>query len=85
MEQYGRAGQTTNDIITQRVRFACWITKAIHTHSEYVILIACNNGYANAHQCESSPLPGSETEPVYETVRAWETEGLGKKKNTPRS
>jgi hypothetical protein len=24
----------------QRVRFACWITKATDTHSEYVILIA---------------------------------------------
>jgi hypothetical protein len=31
-------------------RFACWMTKATNTHSEYVILIVFhdNNGYANA-------------------------------------
>jgi hypothetical protein len=28
-----------NEIL--RMFFACWITKAIDTHSEYVILIAC--------------------------------------------
>jgi hypothetical protein len=35
------------------MRFACWITKATDTHSEYVICIAFfhgNNGYANAPQ-----------------------------------
>ena len=32
------------------LRFACWITKPINTHSEYVILIGFlgNSGYANA-------------------------------------
>ena len=32
-------GEATDDII-RRMCFACWITKATHTHSEYVILIA---------------------------------------------
>jgi hypothetical protein len=40
MEKYDRAGQVTDDNITRRMRFACWITKATDTHSEYVILIA---------------------------------------------
>ena len=40
MEKYGRAGQATDDNIIRRMRFACWITKATDTHSEYVILIA---------------------------------------------
>jgi hypothetical protein len=39
VEKYGRARQATDDIIW-RMRFACWITKATDTHSEYVILIA---------------------------------------------
>ena len=40
-------GQDTDDSITQCVRFACWITKATDTHSEYVILIAfpLHSGY----------------------------------------
>ena len=34
------------------MRFACWITKATDTHSEYVILLFDgNNGYSNAPQC----------------------------------
>ena len=35
-----------------RMRIACWITRAINTHSEYIILIDfhCNNGNANAPQ-----------------------------------
>jgi hypothetical protein len=33
-------GQTTDGNIIRRMRFARWITKAIDTHSEYVILIA---------------------------------------------
>jgi hypothetical protein len=37
-------------MIKGRMRFACWVTKATNTHSEYVILTA-NNGYANAPQC----------------------------------
>jgi hypothetical protein len=33
----GRAGQVTHGNTTQR---RCWVTKATHTHSEYVILRA---------------------------------------------
>jgi hypothetical protein len=40
VEKYGTAGQTTADNIKWRMRFACWITKATDTHSEYVIVIA---------------------------------------------
>jgi hypothetical protein len=40
VEKYGTARQATNDNIMWRMRFACWITKATDTHSEYVILIA---------------------------------------------
>ena len=37
----------------QRMRIACWITKATDTHLEYVILLLfrCNNGYVNVPQC----------------------------------
>jgi hypothetical protein len=40
VEEYGTPGQATDDNIIRRMRFACWITKARDTHSEYVILIA---------------------------------------------
>ena len=40
MEKYGTARQATDDNIIRCMRFACWITKATDTHSEYVILIA---------------------------------------------
>jgi hypothetical protein len=40
VEKYGRARQATDDNIIQRMCFACWITKATNTDSEYVILIA---------------------------------------------
>ena len=40
MEKYGRARQATDDNIIRRMRFACWITKATDTHSQYIILIA---------------------------------------------
>jgi hypothetical protein len=40
VEKYGTARQATDDNITRRMRFACWITKATDTHSGYVILIA---------------------------------------------
>jgi hypothetical protein len=40
VEKYGTAGQAADVNIIRRVRFACWITKATDTHSEYVILIA---------------------------------------------
>jgi hypothetical protein len=39
VEKCGTARQATDDNITRRMRFACWITKATDTHSEYVILI----------------------------------------------
>jgi hypothetical protein len=31
VEKYGTARQATDDNITQRMRFACWITKATDT------------------------------------------------------
>jgi hypothetical protein len=40
VEKYGRVRQATDDNTIRRMRFACWITKATDTHSEYVILIA---------------------------------------------
>jgi hypothetical protein len=40
VEKYFRGGQPTNDNVTLRMRFACLITKATNTHSEYVIAIA---------------------------------------------
>jgi hypothetical protein len=39
VENCGTARQATDNII-QRMRFACWITKATDSHTEYVILIA---------------------------------------------
>jgi hypothetical protein len=38
---------------TRRMRIACWIPKAINTHSEYVTHIAfrCNNGCTDSPQC----------------------------------
>jgi hypothetical protein len=38
--KFCRPGEATDDNITWRMRFACWVTKATDTHSEYVILIA---------------------------------------------
>jgi hypothetical protein len=40
VEKYGRGRQATDGNITRRMRFACWITKAADTHSEYVTLTA---------------------------------------------
>ena len=40
VEKYGRDGHARDDNIIRRMRFACWITKATDTPSEYVILIA---------------------------------------------
>jgi hypothetical protein len=40
VEKYGTDRQATDDNIIRRMRFACWITKATDTHSQYVILIA---------------------------------------------
>ena len=39
MEKYGRTRQATDENIIQHVHLACWITKAIDTHAEYVILL----------------------------------------------
>jgi hypothetical protein len=39
MEKYCKAREAT-DNITERMRVACWITKATEKHSKYVILIA---------------------------------------------
>jgi hypothetical protein len=36
---YSRARQAADDNIIRLTHFACWITKATDTHSEYVILI----------------------------------------------
>jgi hypothetical protein len=40
VEKYGTAGQATDGNMIRRMLFACWISKATYTHSEYVILIA---------------------------------------------
>ena len=40
VEKFGTARQTTDDNIIRRTRFACRITKATDTHSEYLILPA---------------------------------------------
>jgi hypothetical protein len=40
VEKYGRGRQATDDNITRRMRFACWINKSADTHSEHVIIIA---------------------------------------------
>jgi hypothetical protein len=40
VEKYGRARQATDGNMTQSMRFACYITKATDTQSEYVIVIA---------------------------------------------
>jgi hypothetical protein len=40
MEKYGRTRHATDDNTILRMRFACWITKAKHMHSEYVTRIA---------------------------------------------
>jgi hypothetical protein len=40
VEKYGRAEEATDDNIIRCMLFACWITKATDTHSEYEMLIA---------------------------------------------
>jgi hypothetical protein len=39
-KKYRIARQATDGNIIRRMRFACWITKATNTHSEYVTLTA---------------------------------------------
>ena len=41
VEKYGRVRQGSDDNITLRIRFECWIIKATGTHSEYVRVV-CN-------------------------------------------
>jgi hypothetical protein len=35
MERYGTARHATDDNVKWSMYFACWITKATHTHPEY--------------------------------------------------
>jgi hypothetical protein len=37
--EYGTSRQATDDYKTERMRFACWMTKATDTHSEYVLIV----------------------------------------------
>jgi len=39
VERYSRYRQATDANIVRRMEFACWVTKATDTHSEYVIII----------------------------------------------
>jgi hypothetical protein len=40
VEKYCGAGQATDDKIIRRMRRAYWMTEAINTHSEHVLIIA---------------------------------------------
>jgi len=40
VEKYGTAGQATGENVIWHMHFACWITNATDTHSEYVTLTA---------------------------------------------
>jgi hypothetical protein len=40
VEKDGTLRQATDDNAICLIRFACWITKAVYIHSEYVIIIA---------------------------------------------
>ena len=46
VEKCSRTRQAIDGNIIRRKRFACWITKATNTHSEYVMLIAFAGNYA---------------------------------------
>ena len=55
VEEYVTSGQATHDNVIRRISFACRITKATGTRSEYVIIVAFprrhgETGYANAYQ-----------------------------------
>jgi hypothetical protein len=39
MQQYGTARQATDDDIIRRMLFACWITMATETRSEYITVL----------------------------------------------
>ena len=54
MEKYGKARQATDENMIQRMRFACWITKAADTHTRnnyYLLLFHGKNCYAKAPHC----------------------------------
>jgi len=38
--KYGRSREATDNNITRRMRFACWMSKATDIHSEYERFIA---------------------------------------------
>jgi hypothetical protein len=38
-KKYGTARQATDDNITRRTRFTCWINEATNTRLDYVVLI----------------------------------------------
>jgi len=38
--QHCRDGEVANDSVMRHIRFACWVTKATETNSEYIISIA---------------------------------------------
>ena len=40
VEKYCRGRQATDDSVIRHMHFACWITKVIDTHSEYVTFLA---------------------------------------------
>jgi hypothetical protein len=46
VEKHGRPKQAADYIIILRMRFACWMTKAV----QYLLLFHGNNGYANGPQ-----------------------------------
>ena len=52
VEELCSAGQSTDTNITGSMRYTSWITKATHTHWEYVTLLYFNitNSYANVIQ-----------------------------------
>jgi len=52
VEKCARTRQAKDDDVIRRMPVACWIPKAIDTHSEYVILLFhSNNDYWNATHC----------------------------------
>jgi len=52
VEKYDRAGQTTDDNLIWRIRFACWMNNAADTHLEYALnAFHGNSGFVNVPQC----------------------------------
>jgi len=43
VEKCGRSRQATDGTTKRCMCFACWITKATNTHSEYIILVYFHN------------------------------------------